>query len=99
MSDEHEAFIKTPQQLITVVVLAFVVPILVIVLLVKYVGSSTRTGAGADSMPAEAIEARIRPVAGFVLSGASGPRPARSGEEVYKAQCATCHAAGVAGAP
>ena len=33
MSDEHEAFIKTPQQLITVVVLAFVVPILVIVLI------------------------------------------------------------------
>ena len=58
MSDEHEAFIKTPQQLITVVVLAFVVPILVIVLLVKYVGSSTRTGAGADSTTAEAVEAR-----------------------------------------
>lgn len=99
MSDEHEAFIKTPQQLITVVVLAFVVPILVIVLLVKYVGSSTRTGAGADSTTAEAVEARIRPVAGFELAGASGPRPARSGEEVYKAQCGTCHEAGVAGAP
>ncbi|MCM5571141.1 c-type cytochrome [Burkholderiaceae bacterium FT117] len=99
MSDEHEAFIKTPKQLITVVVLAFVVPILVIVLLVKYVGTSTRVGAGADAMTAEAIEARIRPVAGFELAGASGPRAARSGEEVYKAQCATCHAAGVAGAP
>ena len=99
MSDEHEAFIKTPKQLITVVVLAFIVPIIVIVLLVKYVGTTARTGAGADSMTAEAIEARIRPVAGFELAGASGPRPARAGEEVYKLQCATCHANGVAGAP
>lgn len=99
MSDEHEAFIKTPKQLITVVALSFIVPIIVIVLLVKFVGTTARTGAGADSMTAEAIEARIRPVAGFELAGASGPRPARAGEEVYKLQCATCHASGVAGAP
>ena len=32
MSDQHTALIKTPRQLITVVVLAFVVPVLVIVL-------------------------------------------------------------------
>jgi hypothetical protein len=37
MSDEHEAFIKTPKQLITVVFLAFVVPIIIIILLVQYV--------------------------------------------------------------
>jgi cytochrome c5 len=99
MSDEHQAFIKTPQQLITVVVLGFVVPIIVIGLLVKYVGNSMRIGAGADTLTAEAIEQRIQPVAGFELAGASGPRPARAGEEVYKLQCATCHATGVAGAP
>lgn len=99
MSDEHESFIKTPQQLITVVVLAFVVPILVIVLLVKYVGSGTRTGAGADTMTAEAIEARIRPVAGFELASAGGAGELKSGEAVYTAQCAACHATGVAGAP
>jgi len=99
MSDEHEAFIKTPQQLITVVVLSFVVPVLVIVLLVKYVGSGVRTGAGANAMSAEAIEARIRPVAGFELAGASSPRAARGGEAVYNAQCAACHNPGLAGAP
>jgi cytochrome c5 len=99
MSDEHEAFIKTPQQLITVVALSFVVPVLVIVLLVKYVSSGVRTGAGADTMSAESIEARIRPVAGFELAGAGGPRAARSGEAVYNAQCAACHNPGVAGAP
>ena len=99
MSDEHQAFIKTPRQLITVVVLAFVVPIAIIVLLVKFVGTSPRLGAGADAMTPEAIEARIQPVARFELRDASTPGAAKSGEEVYKAQCSACHATGVAGAP
>ncbi len=98
-ADEHESPIKTPRQLITVVVLAFVVPILVIVLLVKFVGSTTRAGAGADAMTPEAIEARIAPVAGFELRAGGGSAPLRAGDAVYKAQCGTCHAAGVAGAP
>jgi len=96
---EHEPFIKTPQQLITVVALSFVVPVLIIVLLVTYVTSGPRTGAGTQGMSAEAIEARIRPVAGFRLAAADGPKVPRPPEEVYKAQCAACHDAGVAGAP
>ncbi|MEZ5729122.1 MAG: hypothetical protein R3E48_14655 [Burkholderiaceae bacterium] len=44
-SEEHEAFIKTPKQLITVVVLAFVVPVLLIMLLVKFVGSEPKPAA------------------------------------------------------
>ena len=99
MSDEHQSFIKTPRQLITVVVLAFVVPILIIVLLVKYVGTNARTGAGADTMTPEAIEARIQSVAGFELRDAAGGGALRSGEQVYKAACTACHATGVAGAP
>ncbi len=99
MSDEHQAFIKTPRQLITVVVLAFVVPILVIVLFVKLVGTSTRTGAGTDAMAPEAIEARIQPVAGFELREAGAGGALKSGEAVYQAQCTACHASGVAGAP
>ena len=97
--DEHEAFIKTPKQLITVVVLAFVVPILIIVLLVKYVGAGSRGGSGNDALTAEATEARIQPIARFELKGAGGAKAARAGEEVYKTQCAACHAVGVAGAP
>jgi cytochrome c5 len=96
---EHEPFIKTPRQLITVVALAFIVPILLIVLLVKYVGSTKRVGAGSQAMTTEATEARIRPVAGFVLKSADGPKVLRTGEEVYKSQCGACHEAGVAGAP
>lgn len=99
MSEEHQAFIKTPRQLITVVILAFIVPTLVIALLVKLVGTSSRIGAGSDGMTPEAIEARIQPVARFELQGASGPKVLAGGDAVYKAQCSACHDAGVAGAP
>jgi cytochrome c5 len=99
MSDEHEAFIKTPRQLITVVILAFLVPIVAILLLASFVDIGPRWGAGADTMAAQAVEQRLRPVAGFELVDASAPRPVRSGEQVYSTVCATCHAAGVAGAP
>jgi cytochrome c5 len=96
---EHEPFIKTPRQLITVVTLAFIVPIVIIVLLVTYVTSTKRVGAGSQAMTAEAIESRIRPIAGFSLKGADGPKVLRAGAEVYKAQCSACHDAGVAGSP
>ncbi len=99
MSDEHEAFIKTPKQLIAVIVLSFVVPIALIAMLVKFVGFTDRQGAGADALTPDAITARIRPVANFELVDASAPKQAASGESVYTAQCAACHAAGVAGAP
>ncbi|MEO6269507.1 MAG: c-type cytochrome [Lautropia sp.] len=93
------SFIKTPKQLITVVVLALILPIIVIVLLASYVVSGKRIGAGADAMTSAAIEARIKPVAGLELRDANAPVAARSGEEIYKAVCGACHAAGVAGAP
>lgn len=99
MSEEHSQFIKTPRQLITVVVLSFVVPILLIVLLVKFVGSTPRTGAGGTAMSTEAVEARIAPVAKFELKDANAPKTLRAGAEVYKAQCSACHDSGAAGAP
>jgi cytochrome c5 len=96
---EHEPFIKTPRQLITVVVLAFVVPIILIVLLATYVGSGKRTAAGSTALTPESIEARIRPVAGFQLASAGGAKALRAADEVYKAQCGACHEVGAAGAP
>jgi cytochrome c5 len=99
MSEQHSSPIKTPKQLITVVVLAFVVPVLVIVLLVKYVVGEKSAGAGAEAMTPEAIADRLRPVGSVVLAQASGPRTLKSGEEVYKLACGACHTAGVAGAP
>jgi cytochrome c5 len=99
MSEQHNSPIKTPKQLITVVVLAFLVPVLVIVLLVKYVVGAKSGGAGADAMTPEAIAERLRPVGSVVLAQATGPRTLQSGEAVYKLACGACHEAGVAGAP
>ncbi|MEY2776510.1 MAG: hypothetical protein RLY30_608 [Pseudomonadota bacterium] len=105
---EHDTPIKTPKQLIIAVVLAFVIPIVVIVLLTKYIGAMTKVGAGSSALTPEAIAERIKPV-GRVLTeapagqasaaAAAGPQKVRSGTEVYKAQCAACHAAGVLGSP
>jgi cytochrome c5 len=100
MSDEHSSPIKTPRQLVTVIVLAFVVPVLVIVLLVKYVAGSRTGGSGSDALTPEAIAERLRPVGTVVLAEAGGAAAAPlSGEQIYTASCAACHATGAAGAP
>lgn len=96
---ESEGLIKTPRQLITVVILAFLVPITVIVMLVNMVDISSSRGAGSDTHSDEAIAQRLQPVAGFKLVDASAPVESMTGQQVYELTCATCHAAGVAGAP
>ena len=99
-SDQHTSLIKTPRQLITVVVLAFVVPIILIILLATFVTSEKGGGTGSDAMTPEAIAERLRPVGTVVLAGApAGPRTLQGGEAVYKLACSACHASGVAGAP
>ncbi|MDQ5849398.1 MAG: c-type cytochrome [Pseudomonadota bacterium] len=96
--DPHSSFINTPQQLIVVILLAFLVPIIGIVLLVQLVVS--HPGADPAALTPEAVAARIKPV-GRVEFGAAGGAAsgARSGEDIVKAVCATCHQAGVANAP
>ncbi len=98
--NDHQSPIKTPKHLITVIILAFLVPIAVILLLVNFVQLSPKTGAGTDALTPEATAARIAPVAKFELAAAAGgPQALKSGEEVFKAVCSTCHGAGIAGAP
>ncbi len=99
--DEHESVIKTPKQLIAAVVAGFVIPIVVIVLLVQYVGSAPKVGAGSNAQSPEAIAARLKPVAdeGFTLVDASAQRQLKAGAEVYNAACVACHGSGAAGAP
>jgi cytochrome c5 len=99
MSDQHASPIKTPRQLITVVVLSFVVPVLIIVLLVKYVAGSHLEGAGSQAMTPEAIADRLKPIGTVVFAEGGGARTLQSGEAVYKLACGACHEAGVAGAP
>ena len=95
--DPHQSFIKTPQQLIIVILLSFLVPIIGILLLVQLVLS--RPGADPQALTAEAVAARIQPV-GRVEFGAPPAAPgARSGEAIVQATCVACHQAGVANAP
>ncbi|MGX7005011.1 c-type cytochrome [Caballeronia sp. KNU42] len=95
----HGVPIKTPGQLIAAIVAGFAVPIVVIILLAVYVNNTTRTGAGTDSLSEAAVGARISPVAQVDIRDANTPHVYKSGEEVFKAVCTTCHTAGVAGAP
>lgn len=104
MSDahnEHESAIRTPKQLIAAVAAGFLVPIICIVLLVEYVTNEPKSGAGSESLTAESVAERLKPVAdeGFTLKDANAPKQLQAGDAVYKAVCAACHATGAAGAP
>ncbi len=99
MSDQPKPLIKTPRQLITVVLLAFIVPVVVIILLASYVAGSRTSGAGSDAMTPEAVADRLRPVGTVAFEQAGAARPLQSGETVYKAACSACHTTGAAGAP
>jgi cytochrome c551/c552 len=96
MSDEHSSFIKTPRQLAIVVLLAFAVPIALIVLLSQLVTGVVPAGQSDDE---KNVLMRIQPF-GQVALAETGPAPgSRTGEQVYQSVCKTCHESGLAGAP
>ena len=96
--DSHSSFIQTPKQLITVVLLAFIVPIVGIILIVQLVTSSKAPDPAA--LAPEVVAKRIQPVGHVEFGGGGGAAAgSRSAEEVVKTTCAACHQAGVAGAP
>ena len=92
----HTGPIKTPQQLLAAVFFSFVVPIFAIIGLVLYVTSGNKPSSGAADTE-KAVAQRIQKIGVVELRDAN--RSLMSGEAVYKAQCVTCHAAGVLGAP
>ena len=94
--EDHTGPIKTPKQLLLAVLYSFVLPVFIIIGLVAYVAADNKPQAGASTSP-EAVEARIQKVGVVEIKDAN--RAARNGDEVYKAQCAACHAVGAAGAP
>jgi cytochrome c5 len=104
MSDahnEHQSLIRTPKQLVAAVAGFFLVIVIGIILLVIFATNDRLTGAGTESQSAEAVSARLRPVAeeGFTLVDANAPRVLQAGNAVYAAVCAACHDSGAAGAP
>lgn len=74
-----------------------VLPVLVVVGLIAYIAASFRPQIISTANPNEAVEARIQKVGSVEIKDAN--RAARSGEDVFKAQCSACHATGAAGAP
>ncbi|MCR4471066.1 cytochrome c5 family protein [Burkholderia sp. SCN-KJ] len=95
----HESPVKTPGQLIAVVIASFAIPIALIVLFATYANHAFRSGAGTDALSDEQVAARIAPLAKVDVKDANAPRTYKTGEEVYKAVCVTCHGTGAAGAP
>jgi len=94
----HTSPIKTWQQLVVVIALAFLIPTIGIILLTQSITMDRETDPA--TLAPEAVAARIQPVARVEFGDdASGPRALKSGEETYKAVCAACHAQGIAGAP
>ena len=94
--DSHTGPIKTPAQLLWTSFFSFVVPVFIIIGLVYFVTRGEKPAAGAvDQELATAV--RIQKVGSVELRDAN--RPLQAGDAVYKAQCAACHDAGLAGAP
>ena len=60
---EHPSPIKTPGQLITAVVLSFVLPVALIVMIVQMVTGGLRSGPGYPGMDEDSIAARLKPAA------------------------------------
>ena len=95
-AEVHTGPIKTPQQLLAAVFFSFVVPIFAIIGLVYYVTSANKPLAGSDNSE-RAVAQRIQKIGMVEIRDAN--RVLKTGEEVFKAQCVTCHGAGLAGAP
>lgn len=104
----HTGPIKNPKQLLVAVLFSFVVPIFVIIGLVYFVVSAAKPSGSTDAnamslggttaqSQAQSVAVRLQKVGTVEIRDAN--RELAAGEQVYKAQCAACHAAGVAGAP
>ena len=109
--EDHTGPVKTPKQMLQLVFFSFVIPIFLIIGLVYYVVSGAKpasvkvgtdaaqvTLSGLSNMEQDkGLALRIQKIGTIEIKDAN--RALKSGEEVFKAQCTTCHTAGVAGAP
>jgi cytochrome c5 len=106
--EAHTGPIKTPGQLLLAVFFSFIIPIFGVIGLVYYVVSDNKpagaTQAASFMLGGVTIEdrekgvmSRIQKVGTVEIRDAN--RPLKSGEDVFKAQCTTCHSTGAAGAP
>lgn len=76
---ENSSLIKTPKQLIIVILLSFIVPIISIILLTQFALSGKAPSA--EALQPEAVAQRIKPVADVVIAGS----PEASAEQAVAA--------------
>ena len=93
--EDHTGPVKTPMQMLMLSFASFIIPVFIIIGLVYYVTSANKTAPGGDTE--RAVAERIQKVGTVEVRDEN--RPMKAGQEVYKAQCAACHDAGLAGAP
>lgn len=99
--EDHTSLIKTPKQLIVVVLLSFIVPVVAILLLIKLITGGMNIEQGSSAMTEDAIATRLRPVGevNVVSATQQSSSAANGGEELFNSVCMACHGAGIAGAP
>ena len=93
MSEEHGNFIKTPKQLVIVVVLAFIVPVVGILLLSQLMTTDKRLRVGESPVM---VAERMKPIGELAIAG---PKVLLTGDKLYDSLCKTCHEGGLANAP
>lgn len=98
--------ISTPKQLVIVVLLAFAVPLTVILLVVQFITSGINADPNSSAMSDAAIAERMQVLNGTASTQSvnkaasdSAIAVADPGESLYNTVCQACHAAGIAGAP
>ncbi|MDI9335752.1 MAG: c-type cytochrome [Gammaproteobacteria bacterium] len=96
--NDHTGPVKTPKQLLWVVLGAFFIPVVAIIALTYYVANVHRPSPGFN--PHELVEKsnKIIEKVGKV-EVIDETKPPKAGNEVYQAQCITCHEKGTLGAP
>jgi cytochrome c5 len=93
-SDPGDMFKSAANLAVKVAIVAAVVIGTIVLLAVLAAPESS----GQGDMSEQAVAARIQKVGTLTLGDAVGSGP-RSGEDLFKARCAACHAAGLMGAP
>ncbi len=106
--DHHSGPIKTPAQVLGTALFSIVVPIFAIIGLVYFVTNGAKPAGSTDTAAlalggvsteaaAQSTMARIQKVGMVEIRDAN--RELKTGEQVFKAQCTTCHLTGLAGSP
>ena len=97
--EEHSSPIKTPGQLIAVVVLAFAIPIALIAMIAHLAVTGVDPGKDGAAMSPEAVAKRLKPIGEVAVADPNAPVVAKSGKAVYDAVCMACHGTGALNAP